>query len=558
MQSYAKYHSKRSEEKLRTAYFISILSLALSMVILSSLTLPTRRSSVVLGPYLGFLLNPFLMAIQMWNCLPHHGECLSVLPEMENWLLYAAAQLLSGRKLRRFRQFPTFGRVFLADWIVDLPLSLFHIRKATNTIATCVFCENTITTVFCENASKQPKMRLLIATPQANPGSGGQLIANAGPFTSLEEGCHIFLGQPNFGVDDIEKLKDYDFPSGVKVKRIPGSQASAVVCDDLVCISSYAFLSRDSREEGYRSREVGIVLEGTRFSERIWNEFFPGQVPSAQANSEQRKINQRELSSAVAKAYQRPETKVSVEGPVSPWYSSEEILVVYIRDDDGWRFGVAKSCKDRAVLEAEQKGWDCMKDSKIWPLELLPRQHKLLQEANLISDGSNGPVVLASFADEKTTQLDTLSEIIAKPKLWERCESYLEAICNRYRYVTQIAYTEKFFDEDECMMPGFSHMRNMVHPDLLKKLLGEFDWKEYTEYNVDPQSAFRLVAGKLCPNSLFALVNESIWQNRRLVMPYIPIHGDLNPGNVIFRRADFSFVLIDFGKKPVSARPNTI
>lgn len=217
--------------------------------------------------------------------------------------------------------------------------------------------------------------------------------------------------------------------------------------------------------------------------------------------------------------------------------SGASVQLLHVQEEGSFGFAVAKvASPDRLQdLTREQRGYELMCSS--WPSEVLPRRHLLLETEGLVRGQGRHPVLVASFADERRTKIRTLLELFRA-----------DAAAGAHALDVLVA---AHATQAEADGPGSKALplqlaRQMVDATLLERILG-FPWHHF---GIDADKPCVLLAGRSRINPVHALRHAERYQTPNtpyLRAPMVPIHGDLNPRNVLCPAPD-RFVLIDFEK----------
>lgn len=144
--------------------------------------------------------------------------------------------------------------------------------------------------------------------------------------------------------------------------------------------------------------------------------------------------------------------------------------------------------------------------------------------------------VVSQYAGRDTTKVDTLLALMRSDQ-----GEAMRALCLlRDVYIEQVLHPS-------ARRAGTHHelMRAMLGEDLPAKIRG-FDW---SKFGIEPDKPWVLAAGALYPNPLHSFQNPEAWAQEVLPpsIAWVPIHGDLNAENILFREGN-EFILIDFEK----------
>ncbi|MBD3398081.1 phosphotransferase, partial [Candidatus Micrarchaeota archaeon] len=253
-------------------------------------------------------------------------------------------------------------------------------------------------------------------------------------------------------------------------------------------------------------------------------------------------VNIDVLSSILSRDNQEPVTFLEIPEMIKPGLSGAGLWLAYL-SQGSFRFVVIKVPGDKqADLLDDRSGYDLMRD--FWPEACLPKDHRLCTSDDLINDRMNTPVIFMSFADERSTEKTAcLSSLTSE--VFGKAIDGMKTVTSLYsEQMAAVLQNQKSGKNAEIRNKApLDHMKSVLHPDLQKKI-DEFDWKEF---GIDPSNPKRQISLKIKPNTIYALNNRELWKPRPIFLPYFPIHGDLNPDNLIMLDNQ-SFVFVDFEK----------
>lgn len=281
--------------------------------------------------------------------------------------------------------------------------------------------------------------------------------------------------------------------------------------------------------------------------------------------------------------------------------SGAALWLVHLRETDTrvFRFGVVKiPAEDKNEdVEQDHAGFELMQ--QWWPPENLPKRHFLFRNDSLVKGRPEAAVSFCSFADEHSREdTSTLTEVLQADN--KKAEEVLRKLLECYKRVVKKAYSpsteghlsDPSSEPENCPRPRIkvlgdavkdvlgslrrritvfrrpngdvneddeacpliqesirrdktphNHLRSMLHADLLAKI-EVFSWRNF---GIEDGCGGTLVDIVQCPNSLCALRRSELFKDGIIDLPYIPIHGDLNPDNIVVRK-DGGFVFVDFEK----------
>lgn len=114
------------------------------------------------------------------------------------------------------------------------------------------------------------KRRLVVTTHKLGGIAETRLVSASERERNSGFSLGIRYGESTISDEDVTRIAELIEKSNGTIRQIPQLHAKVLICDEMICISSYNFLSADPYGTSKESRELGIVIEGVDPSRWVW------------------------------------------------------------------------------------------------------------------------------------------------------------------------------------------------------------------------------------------------------------------------------------------------